>query len=67
MIHLITCTNAGFLSVIGGFVHRLNSHREGCRSRRVSHYSPLGGILFDNETMDVSLRQTLHKVKGSYI
>ena len=35
----------------------------------VLHYSLTGGIPFNNETMDVSVRQgnTQHRVNGSYI
>ena len=28
-----------------------------CQSGMVLHYNPLGGIMFNNETMDVSMRQ----------
>ena len=40
-----------------------------CQSMWVLHYSSIGGISFNNETMEVSMRQgnRQHRVNGSYV
>ena len=65
-------SNARFLPDIGAFVHRTIPIKRASillPVHQVLHYSPLGGTLFYNETMDMSMRQgnTQHKVNGSYI